>query len=72
MILGHRQASIGEALSWLHEWIDSFALPPLRAHGLLRNECALLAEKALASSSMKGHPVKMTLQEVNELVLCAY
>jgi len=38
----------------------------------LRNECALLAEKALASSSMKGHPVKMTLQEVNELVLCAY
>ncbi len=72
MILGHRQASIAEALGWLHEWIDSFTLPPLRAHGLLRNECALLAEKALASSSMDGHPIKMTLQEVNELVLCAY
>ena len=47
-------------------------LPSLRHYGLSQQEWPLLAEKALASSSMKGHPVDMTLQEVCDLVQRAY
>ena len=72
MILGDPKASITEALSWLHAWVASFALPSLRHYGLSQQECPLLAEKALASSSMKGHPVDMTPQEVCDLVQRAY
>ena len=72
MILGDPKASITEALSWLHAWVASFALPSLRHYGLSQQEWPLLAEKALTSSSMKGHPVDMTLQEVCDLVQRAY
>lgn len=72
MILDDPKASITEALSWLHAWVASFALPSLRHYGLSQQECPLLAEKALASSSIKGHPVDMTPQEVCDLVQRAY
>ena len=45
MILGDPKASITEALSRLHAWVASFALPSLRHYGLSQQEWPLLAEK---------------------------
>ena len=54
MILGDPKASITEALSWLHAWVASFALPSLRHYGLSQQEWPLLAEKATGFQRHEG------------------
>ena len=54
MILGDPKASITEALSWLHAWVASFALPSLRHYGLSQQEWPLLAEKSPGFQQHEG------------------
>jgi alcohol dehydrogenase class IV len=44
------------------------AVPPLTAHGVTEESFPLIIEKAAKSSSMKGNPIKLTVEEMEEIL----
>jgi len=47
-------------------------ISPLRKYGLRREDFPAIIEKATASSSMKGNPVQLTYDEMQEILASAF
>jgi alcohol dehydrogenase class IV len=46
----------------------TLGVPPLSAYGVTENDFPLIVEKASKSSSMKGNPVKLTAEEMGDIL----
>jgi alcohol dehydrogenase class IV len=47
-------------------------VPKLRAFGISDSDFQTLAEKAANASSMKGNPVKLSAEELREILVSAH
>jgi alcohol dehydrogenase class IV len=71
LLTGNAQASAGDLVPWLLEVCSDLKIPALRAYGIGGQHAADLVEKAAASSSMKGNPIALTPEELDEILVRA-
>ena len=61
-----------DGVLWLADLCGAFEIPALRSYGLTQSDFPELIEKASVSSSMKGNPVKLTEEEMVEILRKAF
>jgi alcohol dehydrogenase class IV len=71
MLTGNPQADAGDLAPWLLELCRDLEIPSLGAYGVGERHAGELAEKAAASSSMKGNPIVLTAAELHEILALA-
>ncbi|MGB2896391.1 MAG: iron-containing alcohol dehydrogenase [Anaerolineales bacterium] len=57
-----------DGVSWLADLCGALEIPTLSSYGLTQSDFVGLIEKASASSSMKGNPVRLTDEEMTEIL----
>ena len=67
-ILFDREATARDAMDWIEETSDIFAIPGLGAYGIEEKDFDLIVEKSAASSSMKGNPLPLTRVELKAIL----
>jgi alcohol dehydrogenase class IV len=60
-------ATAEEGAQWVGKLCRHFEIPPLRTYGVREADVAELAEKAVKTSSMKGNPIALTMEELQEI-----
>ncbi len=68
LLTGEEGASLEDGLGWLQELCSALNVPPLSAYGLERAAFQEVVEKSARSSSMKGNPIELTLEEMQEIL----
>ena len=68
-ILYDRGARAQDAMDWIQETSEIFAIPGLSAYGIEAKDFDLIVEKSAASSSMKGNPLPLRHEELNNILL---
>ena len=71
-ITGHERASISEGIEWLATLSNKLRIPSLSELGIKRSDFALIIEKSKNSSSMKGNPVRLTDEELENILDLSY
>ena len=68
MITGNENAVAGEGVEWVRKLVEDLTIPRLSAYGMTRDDFPVLIEKAPATSSMKGNPLPLNAQEMEEIL----
>src|SRR5580658_1850606 len=71
LLMRQPHAIADDAVLWIADLCERLEIRPLRAYGVTAADISGLAEKAAATSSMKGNPVKLTTEELCEVALRA-
>lgn len=71
LLTGNRQADIMEGPTVIKKMTNAFSIPGLRSHGLQPDNMNLLINKAEQASSMQGNPIKLSRQELAEILNAA-
>ncbi|MBN1813721.1 MAG: iron-containing alcohol dehydrogenase [Anaerolineae bacterium] len=68
LLIGTPKATAHDGVSWMQALGATLGVPPLSAHGVAEEDFALIIEKAAKSSSMKGNPIELTAEEMEEIL----
>lgn len=68
LLTGDPAAGVADAVAWIRETVALLQVPPLGALGLDRGDHGRAADAALAASSMAGNPIRLTRDEVLEIL----
>lgn len=68
ILTGNAQASAADGVRWVQELCRMLQVPPLSEYGMSADDIPLLVEKSTKSSSMKGNPIGLTLDEMREIL----
>lgn len=68
IVTGERQARSDDLVSWIREECQELSVPGLGAYGLTDDDVDRVVIAAARSSSMKGHPIELTLDELRLIV----
>jgi len=68
-ILFDLAATAQDAMDWIEETSEIFAIPGLGAYGIEEKDFDLIVEKSAASSSMKGNPLPLTHEELQAILV---
>lgn len=68
ILTGDQRARAGDGLIWIRDLERRLDMPPLGSYGLKREDFPALIENAARSSSMKGNPIKLTQDEMQEVL----
>ncbi|MFN2273582.1 MAG: iron-containing alcohol dehydrogenase, partial [Anaerolineales bacterium] len=68
LLTGRPEATAADGVSWLLELCRDLEVPGLDQFGLNPDEIPDLIEKARVSSSMRGNPVELTHEELEQIV----
>lgn len=68
LLTGDPAARVTDAVAWIRETVTLLGVPPLGALGLDRRDHGQAADAALVASSMAGNPVRLTRDEVLEIL----
>jgi len=68
LLTGNPHASAADGIEWIAALCRRFEIPPLRAHGVTAAHIPLLASRAAEASSMKANPIKLTREELEEII----
>ena len=72
MLTGDPQATIEAGVAWLHKLIEALHIPSLGSYGLNPADFGTVVEKSARASSMQGNPVKLTEEEMREILELAF
>jgi alcohol dehydrogenase class IV len=72
LLTGNPKASPDEAVSWLEALCRELSIPRLQDMGVKQEDFPSLVEKAQKASSMKGNPIQLTNQELEETLREGY
>lgn len=61
-------ASIGDGVAWVQELATALHILPLGTYGMGSQDMPRVIEKAAVSSSMKGNPIALTVEEMDEIL----
>jgi alcohol dehydrogenase class IV len=64
ILTGNENASIEDGILYLKELAAKLQIPPLSAYGIKPGDIKNIAEKAAISSSMKGNPIVLSMEEL--------
>jgi alcohol dehydrogenase class IV len=57
-----------DGLVWIYSLCDQLKIPPLSEFGLKKEDIAIVVEKSKQASSMKGNPIELTDEELNDIL----
>lgn len=72
LLTGNSKAVASDGVRWVHDLVDYMKVPFLKDFGLQRNEFDDLCGDASRASSMQGNPIKLTFDELKEILELAY
>jgi alcohol dehydrogenase class IV len=68
IVTGKPHASAADGTAWVEQLCRDLAIPTLKHHGLTEADFPSLIDKASRASSMKGNPIKLTCDELAEIL----
>jgi alcohol dehydrogenase class IV len=68
ILTGHPGAVAADGVAWVRELCDVLQVPSLAAFGVKPSDLDILIEKGSAASSMRGNPIKLTPDEMREIL----
>ena len=68
LLTGNDHATIDEGIAWIKTLCEVLHVLPLRSYGITSTDFPALIEKAAVASSMKANPIKLTADEMNEIL----
>jgi len=71
LLTGRPHATAEDGVRWTQEVSRRLEIPSLRAYGVSDADIPVLVEKAELASSMKGNPIRLTPDELREIVTAA-
>jgi alcohol dehydrogenase class IV len=71
LISGRPHAGAQDGVAWVAALCEKLEIPPLRSYGVAPADLPMLVEKAALSSSMKGNPIVLSVEELGEIVMRA-
>jgi alcohol dehydrogenase class IV len=66
-----QKAVAKDGVKWIQELCADLAIPGLASYGLVDSGIPDLIQKASVASSMQGNPIKLTMEELEEIVKMA-
>jgi alcohol dehydrogenase class IV len=68
ILTGDASATADDGVAWVQDLCDALDVPSLASYGVTPDDFPLLIEKATVSSSMQGNPIKLTPDEMREIL----
>jgi len=68
LLTGHPQARAEDGVAWVRELVAELGIPPLSAYGIGAGDLSEVVRKAAAASSMRGNPIALTGEELEEVL----
>jgi alcohol dehydrogenase class IV len=68
ILTGQNQATATDGARWVQRLCADLQVPPLSTYGLTEADLPALIEKASRSSSMRGNPIQLTPEEMQEIL----
>ncbi|MBC8446129.1 MAG: iron-containing alcohol dehydrogenase, partial [Chloroflexi bacterium] len=68
-LTGNERATADDGVAWVGELCQALQIPSLASYGVTEEDFPALIEKASVSSSMKGNPIKLTPDEMSEILV---
>ncbi len=68
ILTGSRQATAADGVEWVQALCRDLQVPGLSSYGLTQADFPDLIEKAQQASSMKGNPIQLTVEELDEIL----
>jgi len=68
LLTGNERATAADGVAWVRELCAALRIPPLSAYGMTEADFPALKEKASRASSMRGNPIKLTAEEMEEVL----
>ncbi len=71
LLTGDRDATAGDGVTWVIDLCRALDVPPLSAYGMTKHDIPAVIDKAARSSSMRGNPIALTPEEMEEILTAA-
>jgi alcohol dehydrogenase class IV len=71
LLTGNHKADIQDGVRFIQELTSALNIPRLSTYGINKADFPTIIEKSAASSSMKGNPVKLSYEEMEEILILA-
>jgi|FLYN01.1.fsa_nt_gi alcohol dehydrogenase class IV len=68
ILTGNPQAKAEDGVSWTQELGEALHIPPLSQYGVTPADFPTLIEKSASASSMQGNPIKLTPDEMQDIL----
>ena len=68
ILIGSGSATAGDGVAWVQELCQALRVPSLASYGMTQEDFPILIEKGSVSSSMQGNPIKLTSDEMREIL----
>jgi alcohol dehydrogenase class IV len=68
ILTGDTSATADDGVAWVRELCEVLQVPSLAVYGLTRADFPSLIQKAAVASSMQGNPIKLTPEELEEIL----
>jgi alcohol dehydrogenase class IV len=72
LVTGNSKATAQDGVAWIEALGRSLQIPGLASYGLTRSDFPTVIEKSAGSSSMQGNPLKLTPDELHEILNRAF
>ena len=71
LLTGNMHATATDGVKWVRDLVNALQIPPLRAHGMTRDDVPAVVEAAQNASSMKANPILLTPAELHSILAAA-
>ncbi len=68
ILTGSDRATAGDGVAWTQDLCRALHVPSLATYGLSQRDFPALIGKAVQASSMQGNPIKLTTEEMAEIL----
>ncbi|HIQ04183.1 MAG TPA: iron-containing alcohol dehydrogenase [Anaerolineae bacterium] len=68
ILTGDAGATANDGITWVQELCEALHVPSLASYGVTPADFPMLIEKASVASSMQGNPIKLTREEMQEIL----
>ena len=72
ILTGDPATDAAEGVRWIQALGADLRVPPLATYGVTRADFPALVEKTAVASSTKANPIKLTLDELEEILTLAW
>jgi alcohol dehydrogenase class IV len=68
ILIGSPKATARDGVAWMQALCEALHVPPLSAYGVTAEDFPLLVEKSAGASSMQGNSIRLTPDEMKEIL----
>jgi alcohol dehydrogenase class IV len=68
IITGKDTAQAADGVEWVQNLCKQLKVPPLSTFGISETDIPMVVEKSKNASSMKGNPIRLTEEELTEIL----